>query len=96
MRLEENDLHWVQRNFKYAAMNELLPGLITAHITDMWRKQAYEITAYTIIDGEAYRVDLEISYDEYETIEQFVETTLLLIDTHVEQFKENKSECRKD
>lgn len=91
MRLEEKELNWIQRNFRYAAINfkEQYPELITAHITDVWRKESYEITAYYVIDGQPYRCDAEVTYDGIENAEDFEQTVLTLLDTMMEEFKEN-------
>jgi hypothetical protein len=90
MRIEEGELNWIQRNFRYAAVNELMPNLITAHITDVWRKESYEITAFFVIDGVSYRADAEIAYEGIDSAEGLQKAILILLGTMMNDFKENK------
>lgn len=88
MRLEDEELNWVQRDFRYAGVNKLMPDLITAHITDVWRKESYEITAFFVIDGLAYRCDAEIEYENIDSAEGLEKAILVLLDALVKDFKE--------
>jgi hypothetical protein len=88
MRFEDSELNWIQRNFRYAAVNNLYPDMITAHIVDVPKKEAIEITAYFNIDGKSMRMDVEIYYEALETVDDLTKFILETIDLHMTLFKE--------
>jgi len=85
-----DELNWVQRDFRYAAINQLYPGLITAHLVDNPRKDANEITAYLEIDGQLMRIDDEIYYEDLAKIGDLTQHIVEKIDAHVKKYKEKQ------
>lgn len=85
-----NELYSSQRAFRYAAVNDLYPGLITAHVIDNPRKDSIELTAYINIDGQTMRIDDEIYYSDLEQVGDLTLHIVDKIDKHVKKYKEKK------
>jgi hypothetical protein len=82
------ELEQVQRDFRYAAVNELYPGLITAHLVDVPRRNAVQIVAYFNIDGQILRLDDEVYYETIESTENVNDLIVGIIDLRVREYKE--------
>jgi hypothetical protein len=84
----KTELTIAQQHLRYAAMNKLLPGLITAHLVDVPRKKSIEITAYLDVDSKIMRCDAAIDYEDLEEFDDLTGLVVKIIDLHLKDYKE--------